>query len=125
MKPLPSISQFLDEIDPEKTIDRKQAPIDIGSIVLLKAVDESGRRLSQEEKDKLSAMAKSKANLSFQKAYDLFKQINKEEDLLKAIDNNLNEVRIDYLKTHLEALSLDKREKVLAKFPGLKGILPE
>lgn len=125
MNNIPSVNQFLDEIDPEKTIDRARAAVDVGSIVLLKAIEEVNQKLSQGDKDKLSAIGQNKKALDFEKIYDFLKQINKLEDFLKAIDNNLNEVRVDYLKTHLEALAPEKREEVLAKFPGLKGILSE
>ena len=61
----------------------------------------------------------------FEKIYEVLEKAGKKEDFIKAINENINEVRIDYMKTHLTAMPEEKREKVISKFPGLKDLVEE
>ncbi len=122
MNQLPSIDQFLKEVDPSKTIDREQAMGEITAVTLLGAVKDTKGELSDEEQEKLDGILKDKEKFDFEAIYELFDKAGKKEQLLSSVNDNINKVRLDYLKTHLEAMPSDKKEEVFSKFPALKEL---
>ena len=123
MVQIPSINQFLEEVDPEKTIDRQKAMAEISSVVLLWAIRDTKGELNHENQEQLEKFLKDQEKFDFGGIYGLFDKAGKKEKLLQFINDNINKVRIDYIKTHLEAMAPEEREKVFAKFPTLKELL--
>jgi hypothetical protein len=120
MNKVPSIYQFLEEIDPKKTIDRKKAATDISMIIFLEAVNGTKSQLSKASQEKL--VKGLQGNVDFEEVFSIFKEEGKLDDLFREADRKVDKVREDYLKTHLKTMTSAKREKVLAKFPSLKEI---
>lgn len=118
-----SIKQFLDEIDPQKTIDRKQAQMDITLVVLLKAIAKAKDKVAQETKDKLDQEFKDTGEFDFDKIYNIFTKNNEQFTLLQGIADSVPEVQADYMKTHLEALPANKRIELLQKYPYFSVLL--
>ena len=118
----PSINQFLEEVDPEKTIDRDKAMAEITAVTLISAIKDSKSKLSEEEQRKLDEILKVKENFNFDGIYELFDGAGKKEVLLASINDNINKVRAEYIKTHLDAMPSDKKGEVLTKFPALKEL---
>ena|SRR3989344_2844780 len=122
MNQIPSINQFLVEIDPDKTIDREKAMAEITAVTLISAIKDSKSKLSEEEQRKLDEILKVKENFNFDGIYELFDGAGKKEVLLASINDNINKVRAEYIKTHLDAMPSDKKGEVLTKFPALKEL---
>jgi len=122
MNQIPAINTFLEEIDPNKTIDREKAITDITTVTLLWAIKDARGELSEEEQGKLDKILKNKEKFDFEALYELFDNAGKKEKLLSSINDNVNKVRVDYIKTHLDSMPADKRDQVLSKFPILKEL---
>jgi len=122
MNPIPSINTFLDEIDTDKTIDREEAAKQIGFVVLLQSVDNIKSELPAEDQKSLQVLLENKEKFDVEAIYKLIEQAGKMERFLELTNQNIEVVRIDYIKTHLEALTSEKREQVLVKFPSLKDL---
>ena len=120
MNNIPSINQFLEEIDPDKTIDREKAMGEITALTLLWAIKDARGELSKENQENIDKILQDKEKFDFEGIYELFDKAGKKEKLFTSINDNVNKVRVDYIKTHLEAMPQDKRDKVLSKFPALK-----
>jgi|SRR3990167_9602442 len=119
----PSINQFLEEVDPEKTIDRDKAMAEITAVTLISAIKDSKSKLSEEEQIRLDQFLEDKEKLNFDGIYELFENAGKKEALLASINDNINKVRTDYIKAHLGAMPSGKKEEVLTKFPALNDLL--
>jgi aromatic ring hydroxylase len=117
-----NIMNFLDFIDPEKTIDRKKAVEDITTIVLLEAVGSTIGKLSDKHQKEVKKTLKESNEPNFETVYNLFVKIGKKQELLTALDENIVKVRQDYIRTHLKSMSQEKREQVYSKFPILKEV---
>ena len=122
MTQIPSISNFLDEIDPDKTIIRDKAMAEITTVVLLSAVKDSRDCLNEDCREKLEK-ALNIEKFNFERVYDVYIEAGKKEELFKSLDECLQKVRINYIKTHLEAMPMQKRDEIFTKFPALKEIL--
>lgn len=59
------------------------------------------------------------------KAIKYLKSINKFDEFMKILDEVTNEVRNDYIKTHLEALTEEKRSSLFSEFPALRTLFEE
>lgn len=117
-----SIDGFLGLIDPLHTIDRQKAMIEISSVVMAKAVEAAKKGLVDTEVIEFNKFLEDKSNVEIDKIIEYFRKINKLEILTKSIDDSTNEVRINYIKTHLEALNEEKRQEIFNKFPALVKI---
>lgn len=114
----PSINDFLDIIDPDKTIDRNKAMLDIGIIIFSKAIDETKNQLPPDRQKELDTMIQNN-NPDPQKIIDFYKNSGQDDLLAKAIANASRNIYQDYIKTHLEALNETTRKKVFTAFPAL------
>jgi len=121
MNQVPSINQFLDEIDPDKTIDRKQASVDMGKVALLSIISKANDQLSKEGQEKFSTILQDK-DVNLNKIQSFFQKLGKAKDFSMSLEKGMEEVKNDYIKTHLKALPSETKEKVLSKFPGLKSL---
>ncbi len=121
MNQVPSISNFLDEIDPDNLIIREQAMAEITTVVLLSAVKDSRDCLNEDCREKLEK-ALNIEKFNFERVYNVYIEAGKKEELFKSLDECLQKVRINYIKTHLEAMPMQKREEILAKYPALKDL---
>lgn len=119
---IPSISQFLQEIDPNKNIDRKQIITDVTMVVLLEALAATQQKLTPDNQDKIKRIAESRNSDSLEKILKVLEDTGKKDDFILAINEKVNEVRVDYMRTHLEAMSEEKRNKIIDKFPALQRI---
>ncbi len=118
---IPSIKDFLEEVDPNRTIHRDKAMAEITTVVLVSAVRDTRTLLNSECQEKLEK-ALNIEKFSFERIYKVFNQAGKKEELFKSIEECLDKVKADYIKTHLEAMPMQKREEVLAKYPALKDL---
>lgn len=123
MTKLPGLNEFLDEIDPKKTLDRKKAAAEISVVILLQAIKEAMNKLVSEDQNKIAKILGDEKNLDFEAVYDLFEKAGKHKTLIDAINNNTEKVKREYIKAHLEAIAPKEKEKVLSKFPALRSIL--
>ena len=122
MNNIPSIDQFLQDVDTEKTIDREKAMSEITAVTLLESVTDAKSGLSDESQKSLDKLLQNSEKFEFEAIYELFDKAGKKEQLLTSINENVNKVRIDYIKTHIQAMPVDKKEIVLSNFPALKEI---
>lgn len=125
MTKLPSLNKFLEEIDFKKTLDRKKAAAEISVIILLQAIKEAMGELKSEEQDKIKKILGEEEKIDFDKVYDLFEKSGKQKNLIDAINSNSKKVRKEYIKTHLETLAPEEKEKLLSKFPELRKVTEE
>jgi uncharacterized tellurite resistance protein B-like protein len=122
MNQIPNLHQFLEEIDPNKSINREKAIVEITTVAFLWTIKEVKSQLSAAEQEKIDEIIKTKEKFNVGVIYDLFDKAGKKEPFLSSINENVNKVRTDYIKTHLEAMPDDQREKVFSKFPALKEL---
>lgn len=122
MNQIPNINQFLEEIDPNRTIDRKKAMGEISSVVLLWAINDAKSKLKEEEQRRIDEILGNKEELGFETIYELFDKVGKKETFLASINENINKVKVDYIKTHIQAMPQDKRDQVFSKFPTLREL---
>ena len=95
---------------------------EITAVVLLRAVNNLRGDLSEDSQKKLDEILKDKEKFDFEAIYELFEKEGKKDMFLTSINENINKVRTDYIKTHLDAMSEDQREKVFSKFPTLREL---
>lgn len=122
MNSIPNIKQFLELIDPDVTINREEAMGEITAVVLLRAVNNLRGELSEDGQKKLDEILKDKEKFDFEGIYEVFDKAGKKEKILTSINDNVNKVRAEYIKTHLEAMPQEKKEQVLTKYPALKEL---
>ncbi len=115
-----SLLQFLDEIDPEQTMDRKKVVSDITSVALLKAILQSKELLTAEQSDKLDLLISDKNNFDMDKVYEVFRFAGKSDEFIQNIDRISRETTNDYIDAQIKALSPEKRGQIINKFPLLR-----
>ncbi len=118
---IPSIKDFLEEVDPNRTISRDKAMAEITTVVLVSAVRDTRGHLDQQCQEKLEK-ALNIEKFSFERIYKVFNQAGKKEELFRSIEECLDKVKANYIKTHLDAMSMQKRDELLTKFPALKDL---
>lgn len=124
-KTIPSINNFLDKIDPEKTIDRDIAMMQIGAVVLGKSVEKIREDLDENQNKEIDQILSTQDQDVPTKVFEFLKRINKFDEFTKVLDEMTNEIRNDYIKTHLETLTEDERNSLSIEYPALKMLLEE
>lgn len=122
MNQIPSIDQFLEEIDSDKTIDREKAMAEISAVALKGSIDDAKTNLDSDSQKSLEQILQNKDKFDYEAIIDLFEKGGKKAQFLNSINDNINKVRVDYIKTHLGAMQEDQREKVFSKFPTLREL---
>lgn len=119
---IPSISQFLDDIDPNKTIDREKAVADITSINFLKSLDDFLEQAPVKLKTEIQSNLESSSSPDFNKILELIQNSGNMETFLSIVNKNIDLIRVDYIKTHLENLPKNNLEPLYSKYPSLKNL---
>jgi uncharacterized Fe-S cluster-containing radical SAM superfamily protein len=125
MNQLPSISDLLDIIDPEKTLKREQVVSDITLVVLLKTINETKGLLSEETNKELTQLLQLGNELNITAVKALYEKDKKLKEFDETTLEIIDAVRKDYMKTQLSALSKEKQDAVCNQFPPLKELLVE
>jgi len=119
---IPSINDFLDRIDPTKTIDREKLIVEIGTVVMASIVGKLKSNLtSQQNEDLDKILANSTGTINEITAF--LEKNGKSEEFTKLINTSTIEIKNDYIKTHLTALSESKRSEIFEEFPALKSLI--
>lgn len=119
---IPSISDFLDRIDPAKTIDREKLIVEIGTVIMASVVSRLKSNLNSQQNDDLDKILANSTG-TINEVSTFLEKNGKAEEFTKLINSCTIEVKNDYIKTHLTALSESKRNEIFAEFPALKSLI--
>ena len=119
---LPNLEEFLDVIDPKKTLDRKKVLGKVTAVSLMRAVIISKEHISEKGREEIKKIY-DEEGLNFEKMHSVFKRENKLVELNVAVLIEADNTRNDYMKTHIEELTQDKKEKLFELYPDLQSII--
>lgn len=123
MAQLPNINQFLDETDPDGTLDRKKVIADLTTTSLVWAAKDAKNELDSESANTLDALLQTKEDANIEQLFSIFEKAGKKDLYLSHVERNIDKVRVDYMKSHLEDMNKEERNKILTKYPDLKELL--
>lgn len=118
---IPSINDFLDRIDPAKTINREKLIVEIGTVIMASVVSRLKSNLNSQQNDDLDKILANSTG-TINEISTFLEKNGKSEEFTKLINRCTIEVKHDYIKTHLNALSESKRNEVFEEFPALKTL---
>lgn len=122
MNHTPSINDFLSEVDKDGRIDRKQALLDISLVAILASFKKASAILSPEDQNKIKELLADPKPETIDAIYKIFDSAGKLDELLTISEEETNNLKIDYIKTHLKAMNDTQREELFKKFPGLREL---
>lgn len=122
MDNIPSIYDFLSEVDKDGKIDRKQALLDITLVAILSSFKKASAILSLDDQNKIKELLADPKPETIDSIYKIFDSAGKLDELLTISEEETNNLKIDYIKTHLKAMNETQKEEVLKKFPGLREL---
>ena len=122
MKKLPSIYEILEVIDPDQTINRQEAMGEITSIAVAQSVGEFKELTDEPLKGEIESYLSKTEQPSYEELYKKIEEAGKADEYFEVLNRNIESIRIDYIKTHLAALTPEKKEEILTKFPTLREI---
>lgn len=118
MNKIPNILSFLNVFDPKKSIDREKLMADVTNIAILQSIAKTKEKVKQETRKRLDEVLNARGFT----LDDVLKVLSNPDDkntFYSCLNESIEEVKKDYIKTHLEALSEEKRNQVLEKLPSL------
>lgn len=121
MNNLPTIEEFLDVIDEQRSIDRKEVFANMSFVVFMSSVKRASELLSDEQKTELFKLTHNPTE-NIEEIFRIFRDSGKTGDLIEITKTASQEINMDYIKTQLENLPLSEKTKVFEKFPSLKDL---
>ena len=120
MNQIPSLTDFLNEVDKDNILDKEKAKEEISMVCVLQAVSDAKSQLTPEQQEELSIILNNPQYLDIEAIYELFKRDGREAKFIDSLINCIGKVKMGYIRAQLEALPNDKREAIISKFPALK-----
>ena len=116
-KGAPDLIEFLDFIDPDSELDRQEVLRDITVVSLIKSVELALEKIPEEKRNPILVELDKLEQFDFGKIYTIIENDIDKDEFLETVQKQAIEVRTDYMLTHVENLSDEKRKESFEKFP--------
>jgi hypothetical protein len=116
-----NLEEFIKFIDNNDEIDIGQTVTILSREAYIKAVDETIRELEIEEQKKLKKILE-RDDSQLYEIIEYYESIGKQKLLVEKAVDNVEVLRNEYIKHHLDSMGEDIKVKVFERFPTLRDL---